>query len=704
MSTELPLHGRGTSANPANRFERLRYEPDPDLPPDERPAPATQFFRDDTRTIIATNDSPDVGFEASLNPYRGCEHGCVYCMSGDTLILMGDGTTRALASLRVGDEIYGTRKGPHYRYYQRTRVLAHWAVNKPAYRIQLRDGTCLIAGGDHRFYTERGWKFVSGSGSGPNIRPHLTSNNRLLGTGKFASDPEHDAEYRRGYLCGMVRGDGLLGHYVYDGKRRLREAQYHFRLALVDEEGLKRSASFLWEWGIGTHYFLFQKETPTQKGLFGIRTNVRAHVETIKNTILRCPSTPTDSWRKGFLAGIFDAEGGYRDGAIRISNTDTTIIRQITRALERFGVTFVLEVQGAERAKPVHVVRVCGGLREHLRFFHTVDPAISRKRNIEGQALKSSADLRVQMVEPLGICQTLFDITTGTGDFIANGVVSHNCYARPYHEYLGLSAGLDFETRIFVKEDAPELLRHELAAKKWQPKPLGLCGVTDAYQPVERQLQLTRRCLEVLADFRNPVFVVTKNHLVARDTDLLARLARHNAAAVFMSLTTLDRGLHAVMEPRASQPQGRLAAITALRQAGVPVGVMTAPVIPGLNDHELPALLDAAAAAGAQFACYTLLRLPYAVAELFEQWLTQHFPDKKDRVLGRIRELRGGKLNDSTFGARMRGEGVLADAIGQLFHLARQRAGLARGGWALSTAAFRRPGPVQGNLFDELPS
>lgn len=266
------------------------------------------------------------------------------------------------------------------------------------------------------------------------------------------------------------------------------------------------------------------------------------------------------------------------------------------------------------------------------------------------------------------------------------------CYARPTHEFLGFSAGLDFETKILVKEDAPELLRRELAAPRWRPATVSMSGVTDPYQPIERRLQLTRRCLQVFAEFRNPVGIVTKNHLVTRDIDVLGELAGHQAAAVFLSVTSLDGDLARVLEPRASQPSGRLAAIETLAKAGIPVGVLTAPVIPGLTDHELPAILTAAAQAGAQFAGYVSLRLPLAVAPLFEQWLTRHFPDRKEKVLGRIRSLRGGKLNDSNFGSRMRGQGPIAAMIHDLFTLGCRKAGISQRGPNLSTEAFRRPG------------
>jgi DNA repair photolyase len=274
------------------------------------------------------------------------------------------------------------------------------------------------------------------------------------------------------------------------------------------------------------------------------------------------------------------------------------------------------------------------------------------------------------------------------------------CYARPTHEFLGFSAGLDFETKILVKENAPELLRRELSSPRWQPRMVAISGVTDPYQPIERRLQLTRRCLEVFAEFRNPVGIVTKNHLVTRDLDLLAELACYEAAAVFLSITTQDSDLARKMEPRATQPHGRLAAIKEISKAGVPVGVMVAPVIPGLTDHEMPAIIEAAAKAGALTAGFVPLRLPLAVGPLFEKWLEQHYPDRKEKVLGRIRSLRGGKLNDSRFNSRMRGEGVFADLIRDVFHLACRKAGMLGRFPSLSAASFRRPAGNQPLLFE----
>ncbi len=273
------------------------------------------------------------------------------------------------------------------------------------------------------------------------------------------------------------------------------------------------------------------------------------------------------------------------------------------------------------------------------------------------------------------------------------------CYARPFHEYLGFSSGLDFETKIMVKEDAPRLLRAELSSPKWQPKVLALSGVTDPYQPIERRLKITRGCLEVLAEFRNPVSIVTKNQLVTRDLDLLGELARHNAAVVFISLTTLDAELRRVMEPRTAPPAARLATISALAKAGVPVGALISPVIPGLNDHEMVSLVQAAVSAGARFASHVVLRLPHAVAPLFEQWLDHHFPNRKEKVLNRLRAVRGGKLYEAEFGRRMRGEGIFAEQMHHMFEVACRKAGIAGNEVKLSTAAFRRPGGNQLQLL-----
>lgn len=274
------------------------------------------------------------------------------------------------------------------------------------------------------------------------------------------------------------------------------------------------------------------------------------------------------------------------------------------------------------------------------------------------------------------------------------------CYARPGHEYFGLSAGLDFETKIFVKHQAPVLLERELQAPKWEPKVLFFSGVTDCYQPVEREFKLTRQCLEVASDFKNPVALITKNFLVTRDIDILSDMARQNLSYVSLSITSLDGQLSRKMEPRASQPYLRLKAVEMLAKAGVPVGIMIGPTIPGLTDHEIPAILKAAADAGAKSAHYTMLRLPYGVKDHFQTWLQEHFPDRAGRVLGHIKDVRGGKLYDSAFGDRMRGTGVYAEHIDNMMTLFKKQYKLDGYIPPLTTLLFNRHArDPQGRLF-----
>lgn len=272
------------------------------------------------------------------------------------------------------------------------------------------------------------------------------------------------------------------------------------------------------------------------------------------------------------------------------------------------------------------------------------------------------------------------------------------CYARPYHEYLGLNAGVDFESKIFVKHNAAALLRDWLARDAWIPDQISFSGVTDCYQPCERKFELTRQCLEVSLAARQPISIITKNALVARDIDLLAQLASFQCAQVNISLTTLDAKLGRRLEPRTSSPEARLRAIRDLSAAGIPVRVMTSPVIPGLNDSELPSLLEAAAQAGASHAVFTMLRLPLAVKPVFLEWLEREEPLKFDRVVGLIQSVRGGELNSSKFGERMRGTGQIADQIKQTFRLFARKHGLSKSLAPLSTEYFIRPQPTSGQL------
>ena len=687
------IKGRGAQSQPPGRFDKLTktlehdgwYE---DEEPDKR---ETVVLPEPARSIISRNDSPDIGFAQSINPYRGCEHGCIYCAAGDTPILMADGSVRPLARLQIGDEIYGTRRVGWYRRYVKTRVLAHWSVIKPAYQIDLEDGTSLVVGPDHRLLTERGWKFTIGTESGLLQRPHLTISNKLMGTGRFATGPLKGPDYQRGYLCGMIRGDGTMGTYVYSRAERRDWVHHSFRLALCDEEALRRSQEYLSWCEVETQPFVFAEASATRKSMNAIRTQKCASMERIC-TVIAWPNAPSREWYAGFLAGMFDAEGSFSQRVLRIGNTDPEIIHWLKTALGTLDFSFAIEHIHRSPTKPIDVIRLKGGLPEQLRFFHTVDPAISRKRDISGQAVKTSARLAVTSIRPLGKAMRLYDITTGTEDFIANGVVSHNCYARPSHAYVGLSPGLDFETKLFFKADAAHLLEKELSAPSYKCSPLMLGANTDPYQPIEKTHKVTRSILEVLAKHRHPVNITTKGALVARDVDLLADLARDDLVNVMFSIPTLDNDMKRVLEPRAAAAGARLKAMRTLADAGVAVGVLVAPIIPVLTEHEIEAVLEASREAGASSAGYTLLRLPWEVKDLFREWLAEHFPDRAAHVMSIVRALRGGKDNDPQFGTRMHATGPVAQMIRQRFRLATRRLGYPEDrGRSMATHLFRRP-------------
>ena len=508
------------TANPQNRFHdvAVEYEPGDGPPPAQ-----VRLIEDHSRSILASNDSPDVGFNHSVNPYRGCLHACAYCLSGDTAITLADGRTRRLADLRPGDAIYGTRQVRGTRRYVHTRVLHHWATRKAAFRVVLADGTELVASGDHRFLGERGWRFVQPAAA-PFQRPVLSKSDVLLGPG-IAS-----VHRPRSY----VAEHSITSELHYGGGTRLISEHRGYHLAA------------------------------------------------------RSPR----SW------------------------------------------------------------------------------------HLEGREVEAIASSRIVRIEPIGT-RDLFDITTGTGDFIANGVISHNCYARPSHEYLDMGAGSDFDTKIVVKPRAAELLREAFDKPSWRGELVMFSGVTDCYQAVEKQLELTRQCLEVCLAYRNPVAIITKSALIERDIDLLVELHKEAGVHVSMSIAWVDPELARQIEPWAPAPERRFKTMEKLAAAGVPVGVMCAPVMPGLNDDQMVRVLERAKDAGAATAGWVLLRLPGAVAGVFEERVRVALPLAADKIMHRIRETRGGKkLYDPSFHTRGRGEGVYAATLAAMFDTTVKRLGL----------------------------
>ncbi len=586
----------------------------------------------EVRTKSAINRVPGgtrLPFEWTVNPYRGCSHACTYCQAGDTRILMADGTHRALADLAVGDEIYGTVRHGAYRRFTRTLVLAHWSSVKPSYRVTLADGTELVASGDHRYLTRRGWKHVTGTEQGRLRRPHLTLGSRLLGTGRFAEQPEHTPDYRRGYLCGIVRGDGHLGSYSYEREGRQRDDHYRFRLALTDLDALARARTFLADDGVATAEFAFYGGANARLPARAIRTSTRASFERITEAI-RWPLAPSADWRRGFLAGIFDAEGSTGD-VVRIANTDPAILAWTTACFDAFGFDTVVE-QTRDR-NGLAYIRLRGGLCARLRFFHTTDPAITRKRALQGRALKCSANLEVASIEPLPGAMRLYDITTGTGDFIANGVVSHNCFARPTHEYLDMNAGRDFEKEIVVKVNVPEVLRAELARPSWGGASIALGTNTDPYQWVEGRYKLMRGIWEAMRDFSNPCSILTKSPLVLRDADLLCEIAERTRVSACLSVPTLDEKAWRSTEPHTPNPRARLEAVAELNRIGIPTGILIAPLMPGINDspEQVERIVALATEAGAVHIGGQTLFLRGSVKEIFFDWLREHRPDLVER-------------------------------------------------------------------------
>ncbi|SDJ11327.1 intein C-terminal splicing region/intein N-terminal splicing region [Actinokineospora alba] len=513
-------------------------------------------------------------FQWTVNPYRGCSHACSYCLHGDTPILMADGSTKPISALRVGDRVYGTQRRGSYRHYVPTEVRDHWSTVKPAYRVTLEDGTSLIASGDHRFLTERGWKHVTGTVAGPGRRPHLTAGNKLMGTGRFAAPPKDTADYRRGYLCGIARGDG----------GGAPAAEIHARVAEYLTGDLAQSLPVPW------------------------------------------PQAPTDEWRKGLLAGVFDSDGTFANRIVRFRNLGAKAAAAVLEALAHFGFHHAVEERRAPEGRCC--VRVDGGLAEHLRLFHTIGPAVAAKRTIDDAAIKSAARLGVVEIQALGIDLPLFDITTGTGDFIADGVVSHNCFARRTHNYLDLDAGHDFDSQIVVKVNAAEVLAKQLRAPRWTREHVAMGTNTDPYQRAEGRYALMPGIIRALADSGTPFSILTKGTVLSRDLPLLTAVSSDVPVGVGVSIALLDRELQRGLEPGTASPQARLELVRRITDAGLPCAVFVAPVLPGLTDttEQLDSLLTEIAAAGATGVTVLPLHLRPGAKEWFAKWLARDHP------------------------------------------------------------------------------
>jgi DNA repair photolyase len=461
--------------------------------------------------------------------------------------------------------------------------------------------------------------------AGHERRPHLTTNDELLGFGRSAVSVDASDDYRRGYLTGMVRGDANLKVYRYQRAGRAHGDVHRFRLALADPEGLRRSQDYLAREGIATDWFEFSAAGPGRRPMSAIRTSAASSVARIA-TLVQWPTNPSAPWSRGFLAGIFDAEGSRSQHVLRITNADDEILTRTREACAVFGFDTVLEDRGL--ANRVRTVRMRGGLGEHLRFIHLVDPAIRRKCSIQGAAVKCGVSLRVTAVEPLGLDMPMYDITTGTGDFLANGVVSHNCFARGTHQWLELDSGRDFDSQIVVKTNLVDVLRRELARPSWKREHVALGTNTDPYQRAEGRYRLMPGVIDALARSGTPFSILTKGTLARRDVPLLAAASADVPIGLGVSMAIWNDELHAALEPGVPTPRARLELVRAFTGAGLPCGVFLAPVLPGLTDDEesLDAALGAVAQTGAEGVTVLALHLRPGAREWFMAWLAREHP------------------------------------------------------------------------------
>jgi DNA repair photolyase len=541
----------------------------------------------------------------------------------------------------VGEQVIGTELVGRYRRYVRSTVRAHWGTRKRAYRITLADGTEIVASGDHRFLTERGWKHVVGAMQGAGQRSYLTPNNKLIGFGMNGLTAAgqarlFDADFRRGYLTGMIRGDGMLFSKDYPRKKGSINRARMFRLALADAEALNRSRLFLELEGITTTTRPFTPASETRRAITAIHTGRKEHFEQITE-LIEWPDAPEPDWHAGFLSGVFDAEGSCSRGVLRIANADERMLSQVLASLAALDVDAVLE---PARPNGVRNIRVTGGLPMRNKFFTLTAPSITRKLDLVGAAVKSQADLSVVSVEDLGAEIDMFDITTDTGDFIANGVVSHNCFARPTHTYLDLDAGKDFDNEIIVKINVADVLRKEVAKPTWGHHPVALGTNTDPYQRAEGRYSLMPGIIGALTDSGTPFSILTKGTLMRRDLDLIVAAAEHVPVDLAMSIAVYDDELQQSVEPGTPTTKARLATVTAVRDHGLDCAVFLMPILPYLTDTRahLDEALTQAKAAGATSVLYSALHLKPGVKEWFYLWLEQAHPE----LLPRYRKMYAG--------------------------------------------------------------
>ncbi|MBW0115531.1 intein-containing Rv2578c family radical SAM protein [Pseudonocardia abyssalis] len=555
-----------------------------------------------------------VPFRWTVNPYRGCSHACVYCLAGPTRVLMADGSTRPIADLRVGDAVVGTEQVDGCRRYVRTTVRAHWSTVKPSVRLRLSGGTEIVASGEHRFLTDSGWRHVTGGWCRSGRRPRLRAGSALLGPGPFAGRTAAPTPgYRRGYLSGLVRADGPTP----------AEPDRCFPSAHLELEALGRAHHYLAEIG---------REVPVPVAVGGAvdgriappvprPARPGAGIAPVAE-VVRWPESPGDDWCAGFLAGVVDARGAVAHGELRVRHADEEVVGRVAGALHRMGFGFVMETP--DRGE--RIVRLTGGTAAYVRFLQLTGPAVGRRRDLSGAPVGVAAE--VVAVEPTGRTVAMYDITTGTGDFVAEGVVSHNCFARGTHTYLDLDPGADFDSQIVVKVNVARVLDRELRRPSWAREPVAMGTNTDPYQRAEGRYRLMPGVIDALARSGTPFSLLTKGTVLTRDLPRLAAAARDVPVGLGVSIALLDRGLQTRLEPGTPSPGARLDLVRRIADAGMGCGVMVAPVLPLLTDSDdaLDALFGRIAAAGATGVSVMALHLRPGTRDWFLAWLAREYP------------------------------------------------------------------------------
>lgn len=595
------------------------------------------FHEVEARSVLnRVPGSSPVPFRWTVNPYRGCGHACTYCLVGSTPVLLGDGRTRPIAALRVGDVVIGTEEVAGRRRYVRTTVLAHWSTVRPAHRVTLADGTRIDTSGEHRFLTERGWRHVTPGWCASGRRPWLRDGTVLVGPGRAEEGRRaHGAAYRAGYLTGLVRVDGDPG-----------AADLAFPSEHLELEVLGRAHHFLAAnrgANVGTDTAADTADSTGRvtvtlgaRSAAGLRVG-RGHLATAARPDLSWPVHPPEDWCAGFLAGVVDARGAVMGGVLRVTLVDEQVIGRVAGALHRLGFGFTLRRRDPSAARPWRTavprtpeceVELSGGPEGFLQFIDRVDPASTGRRDLCGAPVTGDPARRVLSVRPLGVELPMYDVTTGTGDFVAAGVVHHNCFARHTHTYLDLDAGADFDRQIVVKVNAPRVLDRELRSPRWTREPVAMGTNTDPYQRAEGRYRLMPGIVSALARSGTPFSVLTKGTVLTRDLPHIAAAAEDVPVSMGVSIALLDRSLQARLEPGTPSPQARLDLVRRIVDAGLPCGVMVAPVLPLLTDsvEALDALLERIAATGASGASVLALHLRPGTREWFLAWLAREYP------------------------------------------------------------------------------